>query len=716
MPAPALALDDLATAWLTRRVCQWDALPGLNHELGSLQLEADPVALKHPCFPPYSAGNEITGYTLFNGRHLATLAPTQIRWRPHLAERRATADGWELFSRTSLLPAQPGAIVELTVRNTAGHARPLDLGFTLSGRARNTGTGGYNWSVPSIPTDMFSFRQEAGLAATVTLARVPGGICITNDTANAHSVQCAWPEPHAWPHPRQPHWHATLAPGATFTVTLLLVWHAERDTTEQVAAHWYGRAEAAFAAARAWWNDLWLAAFTPGNPIFSGHLPTLSGPDPVPLRLYYFGVLTLLTLRRRYPHALVNPAYITLWPRRGEGSVYFSWELPYLSGLLARLDPAALHHELLLAMTAPELEGQMTNLFNGQHWGWGCCAYPHAIAATGLNLARWAGDTTWRAATIRRRPEGKLHDHQPAPDEDPARYPILTGDQAFRDMVTVHRRRHLPGSPLIDYGSRHAYHEVLTHYAHGTAAHTAVQAWALREADPLLGTASAAEADQLIAAVRQLYRPGQGYFDCQFPDGARHPAANLYDLSLVLNTIGEHMPTEMVNEISQFARTHLLTPTWAHCLSPTDPDSVDGLRTDHGWAGCFVAWPPQLALGLLRAGHADPWLAEWLRGVAGITRQGPFAQAYWADDLYPTEAGAAAKVFDDLSGCIHWVIGSGAYFAELVLDGICGLTANPAGQLSLRPGLAPWATSLEVTHIRCHDRSYQLHQGRLTPA
>lgn len=664
-----LSLDDLATGWITRRVAQWDSNPGLNNALGSIQIEADPVAFKHPVFPPYSAGNEVTGFTLLNGRNVATTARTvDIRWRAFEVERRAaTPDGWELSSRTTLLPDEPGVLVELTVRNTAATARPLDLALVLSGRARNTGAEGYNWCVPEVPTGMFNFRDTEGLAYTVEESRVPDGRCFVNDRANAFSVQCVWPAPQAWRDQRVPAWHVEIAPGGNFRVCLLCTYHADRGTAETMAEQWHGREARAFAVSRTRWETLWAAAFTPGNPVFSGSLPVLESDSEAIRRLYYNGVLTLLTIRRTYPQALVNPGYITLWPRRGEGSVYLSWELPYTSGLLARLDPLVLKEMLLLQMSAPELQGQMTNYFNGKHWGWGCCVYPHAIIAAGLNLLRFHPDQSWLEAAVHRRPEGKPAGSTPEKPEEAALYRTLTAREAFLEMVTMHRRRHLPDSALVDFGDRHAYHECLTTYAHGTAGHTAVQAWALQEAEPWLGGETRNERQQLIAAIRALYRPGAGYFDCQHPDGTRHPAANLYDVGLVLNHIGGELPAAMVAEIEAFVRRELATPTWAHCLSPNSADIVDGIRADHGWSGCFVAWPAQFVLGLLRAGRRPSWVADWLVGMARLTLQGPFAQGYWAEDLYPAEQGAAAKVFDDHSGCLHWVIGSGCYFAEMAL-------------------------------------------------
>ena len=116
--AVPVSLDDLATAWLKRRITQMAGMPGLCNDLGAIQIEADIAAIKHPIFPPYSAGNEMTAFTMINGRNLAQVAPfVEIQWRAYAVDRRCDADGWHLESRTSLLPNQPGAVVRIRIQN-----------------------------------------------------------------------------------------------------------------------------------------------------------------------------------------------------------------------------------------------------------------------------------------------------------------------------------------------------------------------------------------------------------------------------------------------------------------------------------------------------------------------------------------------------------------------------------------------------------------------
>jgi len=715
---PPISLDDLATAWLPRRISELAAMPGLNNDIGAIQVEADIAAIKHPVFPPYSGGNEITGITLFNGRQLAQVVPhVEVRWRAFEIERRCESGGWRLESRTALLPDQPGVLVQVKVTNVRNLGRRLKIGFVCSGRSVNTGNEGYAWAVPTIPTDVFSFTQAGGLRQSVTAIGLPDSRCFTNEAGNAHCVHSLWPAPARWEQERIPVWETEVEPGKSFVLNLLCTFHAERAQAEGIARQWYRQEERVWAAARARYEGLWKAAFTPGNAIFSGHMPLLESPHDALKRLYYNGVLTLLTCRRVYPHALMKPCYLTLWPRRGEGSAYLPWDLGCTSGTLARLDPSSLRDQYLSLVSGPWLDYQVTNLFANTYGGWPCCAHPQAVYTTAINLLRWAGDESWMSASVVRQPkhvqgfEAASQGQVTTAQRGQAR--TMTGLDAVREAILVHRQRHLPNKAIVDFGVRGSYLECITTYGHGTAGHTAMQAWAMRQGAALLKEDTAAEVKALEDAVLDLYNSSAGYFHCEYPDQSRYAAANLYDLGLVLNHLGGRLPRSVTKEIVQFVRSELLTPTWAHCLWPQDLDVVSGVRCDHQWNGSFPAWLPQFVLGAIKAGEGGDWVADWLEGVARVTRQGPFGQAYWGEDVYAPECGAAAKCYDELPQGNHWVISSGAMFAEMVLDGICGISPDLSGRVTLQPGLRPWAQECAIANIAVHGRNYNLEGGKL---
>jgi hypothetical protein len=708
-----VSLDDLSSAWMRRRITQSAAMPGLCNDLGAIQIESDIAAIKHPVFPPYSGGNEITAFTLINGRNLAQVAPfVAIQWRAYAVDRRCEADGWLMESHTSLLPNQPGAVIRIKIQNRRSQARQLRLGFMLSARAANTGAEGYAWAVPTIPTDVSSFLGEKGLGQTVRPADCGSGICVANEDSNAFSVQACRPAADAWQRERIPTWSRSLKGNETFNVTLLFTFHKDQEEAQRIAKQWYGREEQAMAEERQRWESVWNAAFTPNNSIFSGSLPVVHSPSNAVRKLYYMGVLTLLTCRRNYGWGTTNPCYLTLWPRRGEGSVYLAWDLPYISGILARLDPEALRSYLRLVMSAPWLDYQTTNLLAGVHGGWECCAHPHAVTSSAFNLMRWQNDQSWKTWNLTRIPPkskgfdfggvGEVKESRQGKSEQ------LTGEQAFRQALWVHREHHMPGSVLVDFGSRSHYLECITTYGHGTAGHTAIQAWALAESARAFGENNDAERATLLHAIESLYQPDNGFFSCLYPEGQKQDAANIFDIGMVLNAIGNDLPKEWVARITRFTREELATPTWSHCLSPTDLDIASGTRADHQWAGCFGAWPSQFLMGALRTSYYEDWIEQWISGLSRVTLQGPFAQAYWAEDMAEQEAGAAPKCFDDLPQGNHWVISSGVHFAEMVLDGVAGLQASVDGALTADARELPIRKGLHVEGILHRGNRYVL--------
>ncbi len=704
--SPQFSLDDLATAWLKRRLGVLAAMPGLNNTLGSLQVEADPVAFKHPVFPPFSAGDETTTITLLGRKNLAQLVPfVEVKWTAYQIERRCETGPWSFFSTTALVPGSPVAQVRLAVTNRTDQPRVLDLGFILSGRARNTGAEGYAWSVPTIPTSVFSFTSNEGLAQTIEVTAAGDTVMFTNDAGNAFTSFQFSPKPTAWTQGQKPTWTVPVEPGKSFVLVMTAAFTTSQADCASLVAD-FAKVSVP-ERARSFWTDLWSAAFTPGNQYFSGHLPVLKTPLVWLAKLYYNGVLTILTCRRQYPGSPTNPCYLTLWPRRGEGSGYLAWELPFTSGILARLDPQVLLELWTLAAEAPFLDYQVTNFFLGDHGGWKCSSHPHALVRGILNYQKWTGDQTWTTRKLVRKPKTVKGFEAASQGQVTAALvsqPVqhLTGLQAFLEAAKA-------GS---NFGDRGAYLECITNYAYETAGHDALRVQALRHLSAF-GEDHAAEANLQEKQILEHFDPGVGCFVCLHPHQKRVLAPNLYDLSLVLNALGYRLPQPMVEKMMEFVRQELVTQTWAHNLWPADVDVTSGIRVDHQWAGCFPAWISHFVMGALKCGAEDSWLESWLERVSLVTAQGPFGQAYWADDLYPTEAGGAAKVFDELTQGNHWVIGSGVHFAEMVLDGICGLSVDETGGLKLLPGMARVAAQVSLYNIRVGSVHYDVEKGRI---
>jgi hypothetical protein len=673
---PTISLSDLSTGWLKRSMTKLEAMPGLNNDIGSIQVEADPVAVKHPIFPPYSGGNEISGVTIINGKNIARISNgTEIKWTAYGINRRTKVDGWELNSQTSLLPNEAGVVVSLTVLNTSKATNSLTLEFLLSGRAMNSGGEGYAWSVPSIPTDVFSFKINDGLNQEVLSNTNEGNCLIQNENANAYTSVHFNKVPTKWTNSRRPMWKAKVEGQKSFTINILFTYGANRSTVEELDAKWKTRMDEVAGLTKQRWEELWQSAFIPNNKYFSGSLPVVKTGNVKLDRLYYNGVLTLLTCRRIYPSSKIKTAYLTLWPRRGEGSIYLAWDLPYTSGILSRLDPKSLIEMLKVTMSQPMLDFQVVNLFTYEHTGAPCCAHPMAIYNSTFNLLKNYKDKSWLDSLIIRKPSLTIDSERASQVQNEIstqeKSYKMTTREAIKEVVFIHRKKHLPNMYLVDYGNRTAYLECITTYAHGTAGLTAQQIGAMKQYDQLFGGDTSEEQQKLLDAIKTLYRNGDGYFNCLYPNGKKIPAANLYDLGLVLTGAGESLSSDQIKEIVSFVRNELITPTWARSLASTDLDVLSGIRCDHQWAGSFPAWIPQFVLGIKKSGRFEEnraWILKWLEGVSQTTYQGPFAQAYWAEDVYPKELGAAAKCYDELVQGNHWVCSGGTHFADMILE------------------------------------------------
>jgi len=67
------SVKDMATGWMRRYTIQLTAMLGLNNNIGSFRIEADPVAIKHPISTPNGRGNGISGITIIMKRLLLLL-------------------------------------------------------------------------------------------------------------------------------------------------------------------------------------------------------------------------------------------------------------------------------------------------------------------------------------------------------------------------------------------------------------------------------------------------------------------------------------------------------------------------------------------------------------------------------------------------------------------------------------------------------------------
>lgn len=418
---------------------------------------------------------------------------------------------------------------------------------------------------------------------------------------------------------------------------------------------WYGvqgcessggiEVETAWESARTHWERTWKAAFTPGNRVFSGYMPSRRGKLE---RLYDMSVLSLLMTRRVLP-ALgakagvatggqciwneeprpVETAYVVGGPE-GAPTTCFLWELEFQAPVLARLDPAVLRAQMEAFMRV-DLH---------HHWG------VETVSGRGAGMVYGVNPGAFLSAV--------------------SDYVRITGDRAWA-VRHLEYLRSCARPELTDYGHFQHILECVSTYEHTIAAFNALNVAGLRFLAELTGEAAyGTQADELARKVLTLYAGGA--FACLQPDGSRRVVKTILDFVYVGRCMTRDLPAEVRAGMAEFFRRELQTEDWLRALAESDPNamtrelpSFQTYRADHQATGSYDGWPARAASVLAKFGYRDEATA-WLGRLERVTREGPFGQAHfvWPDgarkasffngNMYLESAGAAfaATILDDL--------------------------------------------------------------------
>ena len=136
------------------------------------------------------------------------------------------------------------------------------------------------------------------------------------------------------------------------------------------------------------------AAFTPGNSIFSGHVPTLVTTDDNLKRIYHSAVMSALYFRRTTPHSVYGTTYVTLMPRYWETTT-FLWDISLSAMLLSMLDPAVLRGMMEMWMKLDMHKHFGTEFLTGAGVGPWYSVNDYAMCRMAKEYLRWTGDRAW---------------------------------------------------------------------------------------------------------------------------------------------------------------------------------------------------------------------------------------------------------------------------------------------------------------------------------
>ena len=506
----------------------------------------------------------------------------------------------------------------------------------------------------------------------------------------------------------------TVGPSGALTLHVAVAVGTAAEGAAAVAGRaraWGADVPAAMAAAAAGRERRWAALFNASaaqDAWFGGSLPVLVTDDAALRAVYYLGAASTLEVQRstaRLPGAPANPQNMTFTVGGGGNATtnFFFWDQSYAATAFA-------------LMAGPSLRSQLLEYieFGGDDAtsGWGIdymAKGGHVIGAhyAANDMSIFKGVLYYAFATA---------DWQVL-DVEVRNKTVLAWMEGF---ATAYRNLTADGAggSLADYGGAHQLLECVQTYVHEVASFNAANVWMLRQlarllrakgATPSRAAAFEAEADAVAAAVRSLYRPGEGYFNARSPNGSETGVMHVIDFVYVSEFMDADLTAAERADSASFVRRELQTPTWMRALSQADPAAPFSDRTDHGSHGAYDGWPPLTVAALSRSGFHGR-AADFLRNVSAVARLGPFGQAHGIRDDDPS------AVYKPFEFTLYNEL-CGLDFVDAVITGLAGLQPTAAAVLEeggdlpiVAPGEARGA-NFSLRALRWQGALWDVHVG-----
>lgn len=388
--AGSLDCDKLATGEMWARWRDHFNHPPLFNDLGCFRTGPDPMGIHNFMFPPFSGNGEGTAMLYLNRRHPASCdVSVGYTWRPDAAIRRAELDGIEIATITRALPSDPGAMIHLTLRNPNGEARAIEVAVKLAGRLKHTVDG---WASIGPAIGVEDEHRE-----TWTYDARLGGM-IFSSSEKACQCQATSPAPEKVDG-KTLLWNVTIPAGESWELCFVAAMAESGEVARHIASQHLANFEASSNRVTELWNDRIQKAFTPGNDLYSGHLPTYITENEDLLRLYLMTTLGCIVLRRDNPISSYGPAFATLSPNYWT-TASFLWDMMIAGPFYALLDPAVMRNHIEVWLGADILNCLATDYVTGRPLGNWYAVNSPAIVRLAHDYLRYSGDFAWLDRTV----------------------------------------------------------------------------------------------------------------------------------------------------------------------------------------------------------------------------------------------------------------------------------------------------------------------------
>lgn len=655
--------------------------PSITNQWAMVQASRDVTAYDDFAVNPTRCGEGkytelFFGFNKDDFHSCATLdLPVTYQWLPHAVVRRAEIRGLEVSSIMSLSTTSDVLQMKITIVNQTSESMSFDLFMkTLLGLNCSAARVQYDEERNAFACNDLS---QAGAFAMQSVDRKPTG----------HGAYIDW---EAWYHNAfyrhyngwkdsetasygALYYRLDLNPGESWEVSFI---HAMGEHEEQVREEHdriRDRFEEEFVVTERNWDHEIRAAFTPDNDRFSGHLPIFASQDTNLKRLYDMSVMSLLLLKRTRRMGTPPKAYATGMP----GWTHcFLWDSQMTAFAVALLDPETLKNMIEFWIRNDPGTFFATDYVTDEPEGVWYAINDFAMSYMMHAYLSVTGKYEWLNETV-------------------------DGETILEHYIKFSTRfmERMEDDYLVNYGHSRNLLECVFSYAYKVPSFNATNVWSLRRLAELLERLGRLEeaasyretANRIAQSVMTLYENGQGYWNCKYQSGELVSVRTCLDFNYLFLSMAEDLPDHVKEEMIEFYRKELMTPTWMHALSPLDPDTANSVRTDHQDDGAFVSWPAFGLIGLLRTGHEEE-AVKWMGaggglGLATVTRQGPWGQAYFhGGEGSLMDLDGAMKAPKEYPFIERYVELSGAMYIPVMIEELFQIKIGWDGLTSVKQG------------------------------
>lgn len=723
LPTP---YHQVASAWLETPANNLDfAPPALTNQWAMLAASRDFFGYEGFASPPVFAHElQAQVYLSIDDGPFLKLTDTDItvrhRWMLDRIVRQTEVQGIAFESTMAISAKQPVAMIRLQIRNTTDAPKRVRLMLRIDPDVALTDwifDPGYEERAPEAVYDPDSRTWVFGSAEGDAWGAMKSEPAPTQVGGFWDDADQAWQEA-----VRQGQLTGTVAspcrvagaiyewvvgPGQAEQLDFVHALSESKNDALRLAHDHLASISDRFHESRQAWQDEWEAAFTPGNPLFSGHMPSLETDDKRLRLMYDMAVATVLYCKRSDRRGMGGRAFVyatglpsTRFTFRVTSA--FLWDIKMIAGMLSMLDPHALRSMMEVWMEAGLHNGYGVDFVTKKPLGFWYAINDHALIHMTWQYLRYTGDFEWLSKRV--------------------------GDKTVRDHLLASARywKRIAGDDLLaDYGRAENLLECVSTYTHKVASFNAANVWNMRTVADLLEMMGdrdepaklRAEADELAKQVLTLYVPGEGFWACKQPDGSLVKVRHVLDFFSVMLNMSDDLSQQQKDEMVAFFKRELQEPGWMHALSPLDPDAVTSSRTDHQDEGAYTTWPAYSVEALVVAGYvqdAFDWIGVGRKGpgIADVAKQGPYGQAYFhGGEGSPMIAGSAAKAPLDVPHIEKPVLVSGGKYAQIVIEVLAGVQPQLGGGVVQAPTADRAPVRFVLHHLPIQGVLYRVEVG-----